>query len=229
MSLLGVRKNVIKFSGRYDLVTAADCVTDNGADLFIRAASRVLDMDGDHDRALKYWTGNVGANACRITLQDCRMVFKVWWENSDGAWIELDPLGYNELIKKDYYPMLDKTTPGTPLYWAREPIHRDARNQGLLPLMSAMGIIVMPPTDTDIAVRVYGKFYEKTLVDNTDVNYWSEEHPLLLTYAALREMETTYRNKQGSEDWGDRIDKYLFSIDKDLVEAQDKDSMEMEG
>lgn len=228
MSLLDIRKNIIKFSGRYDLVVnPSDCLLDNGVDLFIRAASRVLDMDGDHDRALKYWTGNIGVDNCRITLFDCRMVFKVWWENSDGAWIELDPLGYDELIVD--YTELDRTTSSTPLYWAREPIHRDARNQSTLPQMSAMGIIVMPPTDTDIAVRVYGKFYEKTLVNNTDVNYWSEEHPLLLTYAALREMETTYRNMQGAEDWEDRINKYLLSIDKDLAEAQDKDIMQMEG
>jgi hypothetical protein len=227
MSLLDVRKEVIKFSGRLDLVEDDSCVVDKGVDTFIRTASRVLDMRGDQDRSLKYWTGSIGANTCRIMLQDCRMVFKVWWQNSDGAWTQLDPKGFDEFLEN--YSKLSETTASTPLYWAREPIHRDPRNQGASPLMAAMGIMLMPPTDEDIAIKVFGKFYEKTLIANEDVNYWTEEHPLLLVYASLYEMETTYRSTQGATDWKNRVDDYLIDIDRDLAEAADKYPMEMEG
>jgi len=229
MSLLIVRQKVIKFSGRYDLVTdGATAAVDNGADFFINAASRVLDMEGDQDRALKYYTGGLATDACQIQLLDCRAVLRVWWENSDGEWIKLEPArDYEELLED--YPELTGTESGTPLMWAREPIHRDPRNQGTSPSMATMGIVVMPPTDTGVNIRVYGKFYEKTLTENSDANYWSEEHPLLLTYAALREMETTYRNTQGASDWENRVQKYLASISKEIAEASDAYTMEMEG
>ena len=223
MSLVEIRKKFIELSGRDDL----DAEQNAGADFYINAGSKALDLKGDQDRALKYFESQIADGSCRLEIPSARAIYKVWYRNSDLDWTELDPKGYDELLRD--YAALENTDTDAPEVWAKEPIHKDPAHQGKSPLFSTMGIILMPPTDEDIDVKVFGKFYERDLVENNDVNYWSEEHPLLLVYAALKELETSYRNSQGRADWDLAIKEYLFDLDKDLVEAGFKHEGEMEG
>ena len=67
------------------------------------------------------------------------------------------------------------------------------------------------------------------LDDDTDENYWSIEHPMLLLYAALYEMEVSYRNTEGAKDWDLALSRELADLDKDTVEEEVHDADFMEG
>jgi hypothetical protein len=227
MALASIRTLFIALSGRDDLDVVAPATT-APADDFIRAGSKALDIEGDQDRAIKFYEVSLAAAACRLTVTQCRAIRGLWyWDDTLDEWAMIDPKGFDEILED--YPALDKTASGSPVVWSREPIHEDPDNQAATPTMDTMGIIVMPPTDTAITVKIYGKFYEKSLVAATDVNYWSEVHPQLLVYAALRELEVSYRNTQGYKDWDVRIKEYIAGIDKDLVEDTMKYPAWMEG
>lgn len=224
MALTDIRDLFVTLSGRSDL----DAASDAGADVYIRAGSKALDMEADQDRNIKYYTTTISAEGYTITLTECRAVLKVlWWDSTNTKWRELDPVGYDEIL--DDYTALESTSSGTPVKWARDIIHQDPNNQAATPTMGTMGIIIMPPTSAEITVKVVGKFHEKPLTENTDVNYWSEVHPQLLVYAALRELETSYRNTQGYEDWNRRIKDYLLGLSGDVAEATFKYPAEMDG
>jgi hypothetical protein len=79
-------------------------------------------------------------------------------------------------------------------------------------------ILLNVPTSTKLMVEVKGLYYSFELVNDTDENYWSSQHPMLLHMAAMRYIEITNRNTQGVRDWDASIALEMKQLGMDLVE-----------
>ena len=79
-------------------------------------------------------------------------------------------------------------------------------------------ILLNVPTDKALTVIIHGLFYSPELTLDTDTNYWSEVHPMLLIYAAMRQSEIINRNMQGAADWTNTISLEMRQLGYDLVE-----------
>jgi hypothetical protein len=76
---------------------------------------------------------------------------------------------------------------------------------------------------------INGLFYSAELVNDTDENYWSVAHPMLLYMAAMRQVEVVNRNTQGVRDWENSIMADVKTLGFDLVEEHIAEASEMEG
>jgi hypothetical protein len=56
------------------------------------------------------------------------------------------------------------------------------------------------------------------LVADTDTNFWSGAHPMLLIMAGMRQLEIVNRNTQGVNDWTAAISTDTTQLGMDLVE-----------
>ncbi|MBU2249637.1 MAG: hypothetical protein KKD77_23015, partial [Gammaproteobacteria bacterium] len=90
-------------------------------------------------------------------------------------------------------------------------------------------IIVNVPTSEKLTVIINGLFYSAELINDTDENYWSAVHPLLLISAAIRATEIPNRNTQGLNDWTNVIRTDMEHLGFDLVEELIAETSEMEG
>jgi hypothetical protein len=234
MNLLQIRQKLVVLSGRQDLASTSPesmdlCDIDAGADFFIQAASRALDREQENATTESWFEKSLAVGDYLVDLEDCRNISQVWYVNSDGEEVKLDWLLFEELRSEDYYPMLGSTTSGAPLNWSRYPRTRPPAQVYEGSELNVHSIIIMPPTDAAITVRVYGKFYSAKLVNNADENFWSYNHEDILIAASLREIEYFYRNSEGYKDFDLGVMKKLHGIDIDLASIDAADSMEMEG
>lgn len=79
-------------------------------------------------------------------------------------------------------------------------------------------IIFMPPADKAYTMIINGRFWSRKLVDDSDLNYWSVNHPNLLEQAARTVIEMSRRNTSGTTDFMKAMEPFLRGINKDLVE-----------
>jgi hypothetical protein len=91
------------------------------------------------------------------------------------------------------------------------------------------GIIFAPPADEAYEIEIDGIFEGTTLSSNTDSNWWTVRHPMLVVWAALHELEVSYRNKEGAKDWEEQITKRMMLLDFDTVEQDVADIDKIEG
>jgi hypothetical protein len=132
---------------------------------------------------------------------------------------------------------------GTPLYYSPCITRYVPENSTALSMEAFVGLVDIPagnaqeynaillnvPTDTKLTVQINGLFYSAELINDTDENYWSAAHPLLLYTAAMRAIEVTNRNTQGVRDWESAIGTDTRSIGFDLVEELIAETNQMEG
>lgn len=221
MNLLQIRQELVKKSGRYDLATtgAEEFDTDTGADYYINAAIKTLDLEQEQGEQVQESSLSAGSSLAAFyrVRQISRLVFL-----EEDAEVELIRKTFSQISQ--LYPLLTGTTVGTPGSWA---IY--AKNS-MNPYIARTDILILPPPDAAVTVRAYGRFFSPSLVENTDENYWSIEYPQVLLLAALREIEGINRNTEGYSDYTILINERLFGIDKDLAgtDAMDE-SLEMEG
>jgi len=90
-------------------------------------------------------------------------------------------------------------------------------------------VIVNVPTSEKLTITINGLFYSMELVEDTDKNYWSEVHPMLLYMSAMRYIEITNRNTQGVNDWTSSIAVEMKQLGMDLVEELIAEVSQMEG
>ncbi len=78
MSLLSIRTQYVKISGRYDLVVDTSAYADNGADFFIQSGQRYIQAlllnTQSEARILRY----LAPDTNRISFSDCQSVSNVW-------------------------------------------------------------------------------------------------------------------------------------------------------
>jgi len=241
MSLLEIRNNFIRKSGRYDLGTIDG--EDNGANWYINAGQRMLDRRMTNDDLYAKRLGELEVGQYIKIFPQAKLIKDVWLINeSDGAIITLERREYSQ-IRDFYAKSFSSIDSGTPEYWCRAfvkldqslkiddvPFAIDSMGEYVIDgTTGANGIIITPPTDAAYRIDILGKFYNVNLTKDRDKNIWTESYPNVLLYAALYQLEVTHRNSTGAADWLAAIDNELIGIDMDSVELDTSHIDKMEG
>lgn len=244
MDLLEIRKQVIEYSGRFDLVIDTHSYVDNGANYFISEAIRELDRDRfqhHYSEAVRYTTLSAGDYVAPVTRS--RVINSVYCGDGD-TFKKLTYCYYDEL-RTQYVKALGSVESGTPFYWRpvnlRHSPGPDRVESDLLDAMSGYvdvtstnfgeynWLLILPPPDSDITLEVRGLFYSDLLESDSDTNYWSLKEPGILVMAAMRELERSYRNLTGADEWTKSIQQRLEGMDLDLVAEHSSKHDQMRG
>lgn len=230
MNLLEIRTEFVKQSGRYDLVVDATGFANAGADYFINSGQDFLDRQGvvvpeSEGKIIR----TLFPNEYYVAFQNrCRVIQRVWANNATSR-VELEKVGWDEL-KNLYNIPISEISTGATLYYTpaklREVDVADKDSSGIFinftrsDSFDYRGILILPPVDENYDIEIFGKFYQQTLVNDLDENYWSIETPSTLITAALRQLEISYRNVKARREWEGIIDKDLRDLDMDIVEEE---------
>jgi hypothetical protein len=226
MTLVEVREQFVKLSGRYDLVVDTTDWADNGADFFIQSGQDYLDRLHFAPKAENTIFEELAAGEWYVTFAKCRAIREVWINNTEGR---------SQLTKKDmswlyqqFSALVSETDSGTPLYYCpaklRSTDHADRTNLGTFfnyvkdDSDALRGILIFCPADEAIVVEIQGLFYSDALSSDTDTSYWTDNWPAVLIKAALYQVEVFNRNTEGMKDWKFAIEDEFIGIDKDTVE-----------
>ena len=231
MNLLQIRTKFRDISGRFDLVN--DDYSDNGADFYLNEGRKFLDR---LDETQKSWASQfrfIEIDRYIASVQYCRVIKEVWVATTTQRW-QLEKKNIQDLISEYLTGTPSSRASGTPLYYSPTitrynpaDIQADEFESFLQWVEIPAGkveeyntILLNVPTSERIVVEVKGLFYSPELVNDTDTNHWSVNHPMLLIRAALRELEINNRNTQGVNDWTSAITNDMRLLGMDLVEEE---------
>jgi len=239
MNLLQVRQLFRQLSGRFDLVNDDD--SDNGANFFINEGRKFLDRLDETQKswAICYRFLDVGFWA--VSFPYCRAIKEVWVASTIARW-QLEKKTMQDLMEGYLSGMPNSRSVGTPLYYSPCVTRYIPENASVNDLEAYLGfvdvlsgnahehnsILVNVPSDTKLMVEIRGLFYSMELVNDTDENYWSAVHPMLLYMSAMRQVEIANRNSQGVKDWELSIMTEMRQLGMDLVEELVAEATEME-
>jgi hypothetical protein len=241
MDLLQARKKYRDLSGRHDLVNVDG--SDDGMDFFINEGRKFLDrLDENQKSWASYFVlANIGDFIIRFPY--CRAIKEVWVATvGDGRW-QLEKKSLQDLTEGYLTGLPASRTNGTPLYYAPGITRYIPENTTIADMGDLNGFIEVPsdnayeyncilinvPTDKQLMVDVRGLFYSAELVNDSDKNYWSDQHPMLLYMATMRQMEVVLRNPSGVTNWTNSILVELQQLGKDLVDEMVSEVSQMEG
>lgn len=243
MNLLQLRTKFREISGRHDLVN--EDLSNNGSDFFINEGRKFLDR---MDETQKSWGSAfkvVETGSWYATFQHCRAIKDVWAAVlgvDSGRW-QLEKKNFQDLMEGFLAGLPSSRSTGNPLYYSpciTRYIPEDGTVENIesflgyvdIPAGDAHGynsILLSVPVSAKIVITINGLFYSAELVNDTDKNYWSEVHPLLLISAAMRQIEVVNRNTQGLNDWTNAIATEMQQLGFDLVEELIAETNQMEG
>jgi hypothetical protein len=241
MNLLQTRKKFRDLSGRHDLVNEDG--SDRGADFFINEGRKFLDRLDETQKSWASYFVLVDIGDFIIRFPYCRAIKEVWIATvSDGRW-QLEKKSLQDLTEGYLTGLLASRTNGTPLYYAPGITRYIPENTTIADMGSLNDFVEVPsdnayeyncillnvPTDQQLMVNVRGLFYSAELINDSDKNYWSEAHPMLLYMSAMRQMEVVQRNPSGVTNWTNSILVELQQLGKDLVDEVISEVSEMEG
>jgi hypothetical protein len=105
MSVLAVREQFARQSGRHDLVTTFGSVyTDNGADFYLNAGQRMLDRKASFLKSDSWYRADVPVNTYKLTFPYSTSIKEVWRTNATGRFqMEKKDLDW---LRANYYPYL---------------------------------------------------------------------------------------------------------------------------
>jgi len=242
MTLLSTRTQFVKLSGRYDLVADTVSWANNGADFFIKAGQKWLDRRGDIYKAKGRAYQSITSGTWYAILQNCRSIEEVWISNSDREKWQLTKYDLSD-IRETYNEDPALIDNGDPLYYAPVSVRvmPEVSSQltidefGATTYTSASdhygynGLIFMPPADGTYTLEIHGLFEQSQLSNDSDTNFWTEQHEFVLVLAALRALEISYRNTAGVNDWEEAINRELFDISLDYANELSSEITQMEG
>jgi len=241
MTLLEIRKKFIELSGRYDLVSNTSTWLDNGANFFINSGQNFLDrlVETPETKASVFLPLAVGTYSVMFQLR-CRAILEVWANNTTTR-VLLEKCTLKEM--KEYYDgLVSEITAGVPLYYC--PANLRALETTVKTSLGTFlnythtesdkkynyrGLIIAPVVDESYVIEVIGNFYQNSLSDDTQENYWTLETPELLLKAALYQLEVFYRNSEGAKDWLNALQFEIAELDKDMIEELICDIDDMKG
>jgi hypothetical protein len=242
MTLLSTRTNFVKISGRYDLVVDTSAYADNGADFYIQNGQLWLDRQEEIKKSHSRVFASITAGDWYSIFQLARAIKEVWISNSDGEKWKLTKTDF-DILRAAYAEDPINLDQGDPLYYS--PIYLrespETTNEIKIDTFGATeytetgdhyeynGLVFLPPADGAFTLEIHGLFYQPKLEENTDKNYWTEVHELVLVMAACRALEVVNRNSAGVKDWENSIKSELFGMGLDLVEEESAEATEMEG
>lgn len=79
-------------------------------------------------------------------------------------------------------------------------VFADESTPGSVGRYRTSSLIFVPPPEKTYTISVIGKFYSKLLYEDTDENIWSARYSGLLLKASIYQIESWYRNSEGSND-----------------------------
>lgn len=242
MNLLEVRNKFVSLSGRNDLIVPSTLV-DNGANFYINAGQRFLDRKYRFPKDVGIYPFVLPVGGWYVLVPYCRAIKEVWTTNVDER-IQLEKKTLQDFLLTYNEPVLSEETGSTihytPAILRGIPEADRATAKSLSTIVGFQttlvgdhygynGVLLGPPTDEQVLVEVYGLFYSPELINDTDQSFWTSQHPEVLLYAALYELEISYRNTQGANDWLGAIESHSSGIDMDTVEEDISESDQMEG
>lgn len=243
MTLLQIRKQFVAFTGRFDLVTDDESWRDNGANFYIQTGQRWLDRQAETAFGEGKSYLQLAPNEWFVMLNNCRSVRHVFISNADGTRRPLRRVDYPEIA---HMCLRDpaKIESGTPCYYALGNINTHPETVGTTTIArfgpsvnyTASGnpwgfncVIVAPAPNESSLIEVQGLFYQPELITDADQNVWSEEYPFVLLLAACRQLEISYRNTSGANDWENAINAELLTLGFDLADQISNDITQIKG
>ena len=238
MDLLAFRKLFSSLSGRFDLVN--EDYSNNGVDIFINEGSKFLDRLDETQKSWATKFADLALSESYVTFPYCRAIKEVWAASAtEGRW---------QLEKKDLQDLMDgylmtlpaEMSTGVPLYYSPCVTRSVPMKDTIASFESLMGyvevsdsnynaILVNVPTSEAITLLISGLFYSPKLVEDADVNFWSDAHPLLLYMSTMRQIEVINRSTQGVNDWTNSIMVEMKQLGMDLVEEIIAEVDQMDG
>lgn len=235
-TLSEIREELVRQTGRYDLVVDTTDYADDGADFYIKNGQRYLDRQINTPKSDARYQEDVSSGNFMIKLEYMRALEQAW-AVQDGVRQELEekPL---EWIQEQYPKQYDNVETGIPTYYSPAVIRLspgqsdvssgdyenvftyDSESVVFDNHYSYNGIIFMPPADGTYTIKLIGKFMSEPLENDSDKSYWSVNHPNLLIYAAMYQIEKFYRNTQGMKDMKVAIDDELRGISNDRIQQE---------
>lgn len=242
MSLVEVREQFAKISGRHDLVVDTTDWADNGADFYINAGQMFLDRLANFKKSRSRVFTEITSGDWYALFQSCRSIKEVWISNSDGEKWKLIKKDF-DIIRAAYAEDPANLDSDDPLYYAPINLRRSPETADTITVdffgateytetgdhFEYNGIVFMPPVDDTMTLEIRGLFYHPKLSDDDDENYWTEVHPIILVMAACRALEVISRNTEGVNDWTNSIKAELFGLELDEVEEDSAEVDDMEG
>lgn len=238
MNLIQIRKKFRELSGRFDLVNEDH--SDNGADFFINEGSKFLDRMDETQKSWATRFASLALDGFFVEIPYCRAIKEVWTASpTNGRW-QLEKMNLQDLLDSYLTTLPAEIESGIPLYYSPCVTRSVPPGVSLSSYQEYLGyvevtdynynaILLNVPTDEAITIVVHGLFYQPVLTSDSDTNYWSEVHPLLLCTAALRQLEVINRNTQGVLDWTNAISTEMNQLGRDLVEELIAEADQMEG
>ena len=243
MTLLSVRTLATKLSGRYDLVlddgATPESGSDNGMNAFVNSGQRYLDLLFDSKKVDGVRYDTLAASSWYLPVAGFRAIEDVWVNHTTERWrIERKSLVW---MKENYTGLVSSVDTGDVQYWSPALIRGiDVTNKDSLGAFfnyalaqtsyeNYSGIIILPPSDVNLVIEISGKFWSPTLSSDSDTSYWTEVHEMVLVWATLRQLEISYRNKEGASDWEQAIAGYIMGLDKDEIQEQISNVDALEG
>jgi hypothetical protein len=244
MNLLQVRTKFRELSGRFDLVNAD--FTDNGADFFINEGCKYLDRLDETNKSTASCFRFVEIGGFSAVFPRVRALREVYGISASGTqtgrWkIEKEDL--SSLIEAYLSELTDDRIPGYPSLYApciTRYIPDTSEIDNIEAFVSFMeipsghaeeynAILLNCPVETKIMLDLRGLFYSPELVEDTDTNIWSANHPLTLIEAAMMQCEGPNRNTQGYKDLAMVVGDTVRQLGFDKVEEDIAGVEEMEG
>jgi hypothetical protein len=257
VDLRTVRKNFIAASGRLDLVKKDG--SNNGADWFINAGQRLLDRMIELPQMQNSFVRVMPPGGYTVLVEDCRVVQEVWVDidgvmkrltllSHSDAMQKFPKIisARNTSLMPNIQLDAGTTYAGTPLYYCRYAASPSPRQQNLLfagnttntagmlgsqfgDLFNQTALMILPPVETQLAVKVVGIFYSVLLSDDGQITFWTMQAPDILVHAAMYQLEVFYRNMEGARGWMLAIQQALTGLDHDVVSEEQSQVNEIEG
>lgn len=250
MNLLQLRTQLIKISGRYDLVVDNVDFADNGANFYIQQGQNYLDRKLNIGKTWGRLFIDLDIGDFKVEFQNCRAIKEVWIMDSTSR-LKLTQVSMADLRGTDaktgtnnFVEPFAEITKSKPKYFCPAKLRRVPESEDgsgdsdtikayldtISPYDSTYnGVIFLPPADETYSLEVIGLFYSELLSDNTDNNIWTDVYPNLLIMSAMRQMEIMYRNTEGVRDWTLALDAELVDLEKDAIEQEINDVTKLEG
>lgn len=238
-TLKEIRTKFVDLSGRTDLVVDTTDYVDNGANFYIQAGQRWLDITQESVKGIGRLQKDLAIADYNLDFLNARTIIKVQAIDSAGAITTLTPRTF-EYMRENYADDPANITQGLPTDWAPNIIGLAPQQQALTSAnftteftydshaimfsdeaahYGYQGITFRPPADEVYTLTVFGHFFS-VLASDTDESYWSVKWPEILIMAANLSVEVFHRNTQGVNDWLGAIDRWLLGIDKDLADME---------
>jgi len=241
MNLLQIRQKFRELSGLYELVNEDG--SDNGADFFINEGRKFLDR---LDETQKSWASCfrvIDIGHFSTSFPHCRAIKEVWATDSISGRTQLEKRSLQDIVSNYMANLPSKRNMGIPIYYSPCITRYIPEGANISEIESFIGYVDVPagnsheynsiilniPVKNKTLIEVKGLFYSNELVNDTDENYWSVSHPMLLIMAAMRQVEIVNRNTQGVRDWTESILTEVRQLGMDLVEELIAEVDQMEG